>query len=90
MIKATMKIYPVKERKDERWSKSQSMRLITIRIMNGEEKPDKKTANIVFQKLLKMGYGALDYNTHQKVVRAEDLNKEQINLNKIFDLTLIM
>ena len=90
-LKITMKIYPVEEKKPgQHWSESYKNRKITIRFMNGTEKPDEKTANEAFQSLLRMGYGALDYNTYGKIVNFQDMNKEQVALNSLFDLTLTM
>ena len=90
-LKITMKLYPVKERQiGSHWSESQMERLLTVRIMNGNSKPDEKTANEAFKALLRLGYGALDYNTYGKVVSVHDMNKEQRELNILFDLTLTM
>lgn len=90
-LKVTMKIYPVKEREPgQHWSENQKERFLTIRLMNGKEKPDEKTANEAFQSLLKKGYGALDYNTYGKVVPVQEINKEQRDLSILFDLTLTM
>jgi len=90
-LKMTMKIYPVEEKKPgQQWSESYKSRKITIRLMNGKEKPDQETANKAFQHLLNMGYGALDYNTYGKIVNFRDMNKEQTELNNLFNLTLTM
>jgi CRISPR/Cas system-associated protein endoribonuclease Cas2 len=90
-LTVTLKIYPVKERKiGSHWSESQMERLLTVRIMNGNNKPNEQTANEAFKTLLRMGYGALDYNTYSKVVSVYDMNKEQRDLNVLFDLTLTM
>lgn len=90
-LKVTMKLYPTEEKKPgQHWSESQMERLLTIRIMNGTMKPDVKTANEAFKSLLRMGYGALDYNTYGKVVSVQDMNKEQRELSTLFDLTLTM
>jgi CRISPR/Cas system-associated protein endoribonuclease Cas2 len=90
-LKLTMKLYPVKERQSGmHWSESQMQRLLTVRIMNGTFKPDEKTANEAFKTLLRMGYGALDYNTYGKIVDVENMNKEQRELSVLFDLTLTM
>ena len=40
-LKVTMKIYPVKEREPgQHWSENQKERFLTVRLMNGKEKPD--------------------------------------------------
>ena len=90
-LKITMKLYPVKERQvGSHWSESQMQRFLTVRLMNGTIKPDEKTANEAFKTLLRMGYGALDYNTDGTIVDVENMNKEQRELNILFDLTLTM
>lgn len=90
-LKATMKIYPVDEKKPgQHWSESYKHRLITVRLMNGIEKPENDIANAAFQALLGMGFGALDYNTYGKIVKIEDLHAKQVELNKLLSLTLTM
>lgn len=89
-IKVTMKIYPVNERKaGQYWSESQKKRFVSLRIMDGEEKPREEVANYYHRELMKLGYAATDYNTHTKIVSIEDMLEEQIRLHKLFDITLI-
>jgi hypothetical protein len=88
-IKVTMKIYPVEERKEgQHWSESQKKRFVSLRIMDGKEKPSEEMANTYHRELLKLGYAATDYNTHTKIVNIEDLLEEQVRLHKLFDITL--
>lgn len=90
-LKLTMKLYPVKERQiGSHWSENQMERFLTVKIMNGTNRPDEKTANEAFKTLLRLGYGALDYNTYGKIVPVHDMNKEQRGLSVMFDLTLTM
>ena len=90
-IKATMKIYPVNEVKhNERWADRHSKRAITIRIGNAEERPNEETANKGFEILHNMGYGAIDYNTHRKVVDVDLMYEEQRLLMEYFDLKLVL
>jgi len=86
----SMKIYPVKERTSgSQWSESQKKRMITVRIITENGKPDEETANLCHSTLLELGYGALDYNTHTKYVEIENLHDEQVMLHKLFNITLI-
>ena len=88
-LDVTMKIYPITERKNgDHWSESQKRRMLTIRIMNGDEKPSVDMANFFHKEMLKFGYAAIDFNTHTKIVGIEDLHEEQVKLHKLFNLIL--
>ncbi|MHA1952478.1 MAG: hypothetical protein ACW96U_00840 [Candidatus Heimdallarchaeaceae archaeon] len=91
-IKATMKIYPINQENKEHWSETQEMRLVTVRITEGTDdngKPSEGIANKAFGILHALGYGALDYNTHVKEIKAKYLHLEQAKLLKEFELRLV-
>lgn len=89
-MRVTMKIYPVKERVNGiQWSESQKERMITLQLINGAKKLTSEALNEFYQESLRMGYAALDHKTHMKIVKIENLHKEQVEINKLFEITLV-